>query len=66
MRELLRDELCQARSLVWTPLGDLCRLERNAPLAVHAARLAQLYWEMARRPEVQAVAEVRDALVVLC
>ena len=65
VRELLRDEFRQARSLVWTPLSDLCRLERNAPLAVHAARLAQLYWELARRPEVQAAAEVRAAHVVL-
>ena len=63
VRQLLRDELRQARSLVWTPLSDLCRLERNAPLAVHAARLAQLYWELARRPDPQATTEVCQALV---
>lgn len=62
LRELLREELRQARSLVWTPLADLCRLERNAPLAMHAIRLAQLYWELARRPGVRATEEVQRAL----
>ena len=58
---LLREELRQARSLVWTPLARLCRLERNAPLAVHAARLAQLGWELERRPGVRAAEEARRA-----
>jgi hypothetical protein len=65
LRELLREELRQARSLVRTPLPDLCRLERNAPLALHAARLAQLYWELARRPGVRATEEVQRALAAL-
>jgi hypothetical protein len=65
LRRLLVDELRQARRLVWTPLEDLCRLERNAPLAVHAARLAQVYWELAHRPGVQASAVVGQALEAL-
>lgn len=61
VRELLGAELRQARSLVWTPLVDLCRLKRNAPLAGHAARLAQLCWELERRPGVRAAKEVQRA-----
>jgi len=65
LRRLLVLELRQARRLVWTPLPDLCRLGRNAPLAMHAARLAQLSWELACRQGVQAAAEVRRALAML-
>ncbi|HEY7359105.1 MAG TPA: hypothetical protein VH590_21625 [Ktedonobacterales bacterium] len=62
VRALLNDELHQARCLVWTPLADLCLLKRNAPLAVHAARLAQLAWELERRPGVRAAEEARRAV----
>jgi hypothetical protein len=61
LREMLRRELRQARSLVWTPLDDLPCLKRNAPLAVHAARLAQITWELERRPGVRAAEEARQA-----
>lgn len=63
--QLLYDELQAGRRLVQTPLSELCRMERNGALAVHAIHVGQLYYELARRPGVQVNQEVQRILAAL-
>jgi hypothetical protein len=63
--QMLADELRAGRQLVQTPLGELHRLKRNVALAFHAIHVGQLYWELARRPGVQANQEVQRILALL-
>ena len=56
---LLRQEL---KEVLWTLETEPLRLVRNWKLAMHRARLAQLLWELGRRPGVNLLEEMGAGL----
>jgi hypothetical protein len=61
LRQKLRKEL---EAILYTLESQQPRLVRNWMLAMHAARLGQLWWELACRQQ-DALEEVREGLILL-
>lgn len=61
LRKKLRTEL---EAILYTLESEQPRLVRNWMLAMHAARLGQLWWELADRQQ-DALEEVRESLIPL-
>ena len=61
LRKKLRTEL---EAMLYTLESQQPRLVRNWMLAMHAARLGQLWWELANR-QLDALEEVREGLILL-
>jgi hypothetical protein len=62
LRALLRKDLTAVLRILES---DQSRTERNRLLALHRARLGQLYWALGRWGDVDPLEELRNGLVVL-